>query len=360
MGLRLSARGEKSLVMQDTARRAAIATLVVGSIVVAALALWKLRVVLALVFLAITIAAAMRPGVDALQRRRVPRPVGLLIHYAGLAALFALFIWIVVPRALHQVQTAIGSLPESAQNSSGVKHDLLVGLERRLSHVPQGSSIIHPALTITTTAFEILIGIFFTFACAAYWLFERDRCVDLVASLVPRPKRKRVRDTWDLIDMKLGAYVRGQGVLIVLVAAALSAAFFAIGLPYWILVGSFAGLVEIVPVIGPLTAGALAVGVGLTESVRLAVEAGLCVLGVRLLEDYLIVPRVLGEATGLSPLVVLISVTATGILFGGFAVVLAIPIAAVCVTLINVVVRDQDPAEEEVPTVLFPAKDVEL
>ena len=82
-------------------------------------------------------------------------------------------------------------------------------------------------------------------------------------------------------------------------------------------------------------------------------------LAVRLVEDYLIIPRVLGEAVGLSPLLVLFSVTAVGILFGGFAIILAVPLVAVIVTVIDVVVRDKDPAEEEVPAVLFPAKEVE-
>jgi predicted PurR-regulated permease PerM len=218
---------------------------------------------------------------------------------------------------------------------------------------------VKPAAEITVRAFEVLIGIFFTFATAAYWIFERDRAIDLVASLLPRPKRKRMRDTWDLIDAKLGAFVRGQALLIVLVGTVLSIAFAIIGLPYWILVGSFAGIVEIVPVIGPLAAGALAVGVGLTESWHTALAAGIVVLAVRLLEDYLILPRVLGEATGLSPLVVLFAVSAVGIVFGGFAVLLAVPLAAVVATVVDVFVRGRDPAEEEVPTVLFPAKDAE-
>jgi len=114
-----------------------------------------------------------------------------------------------------------------------------------------------------------------------------------------------------------------------------------------------------VPVIGPISAGALAVAVGATDSWHVAVAAGICVLVVRLIEDYLIVPRVLGDAVGLSPLLVLVSVTAVGILFGGFAVVLAVPLVAVLVTVLDVVVRDVDPAEEDVPTVLFPAKDAE-
>jgi predicted PurR-regulated permease PerM len=129
--------------------------------------------------------------------------------------------------------------------------------------------------------------------------------------------------------------------------------------PYWILIGSFAGVVEIVPVIGPLAAGALAIGVGLTKSVGVGAAAGVAVLVVRLLEDYIVIPRVLGEAVGLSPLVVLVSVSSVGILFGGFAVLLAVPIAAVLATLIDVILLDKDPAEEEVPAVLFPAKDAE-
>jgi predicted PurR-regulated permease PerM len=89
------------------------------------------------------------------------------------------------------------------------------------------------------------------------------------------------------------------------------------------------------------------------------VLAGVAVLVVRLMEDYVILPRVLGEAVGLSPLLVLFTVTELGLLYVGFAVVLAIPIVAVLTTLIDVVVRDKDPADEDVPTVLFPAKEVE-
>jgi predicted PurR-regulated permease PerM len=153
--------------------------------------------------------------------------------------------------------------------------------------------------------------------------------------------------------------VRGQLLLIMLVAVVLSVAFWSIGLPYWLLVGIFAGVVEIIPVIGPLAAGALAVGVGLTESWQLGLAAGLIVLVVRLLEDYIVIPRVLGEAVGLSPLLVLFSVTAVAVLFGEFAVLLAIPIAAVVATLVDVILRGKDPTEEEVPAVIFSAKETE-
>ena len=350
--------------MNETAKRSAIATLVVLGIVAAALALWKLKVVIALLFLGFIFAAAMRPGVDSLKRRGVPRGIGLLLHYLGLFALVGLFLWLVVPRAIDQVQTALkadtkAEIHREAQHSKGVRHEILTAVDKRLRNLPKASELVHPAVEATKRAFEVVLGIFFTLAVAGYWIFERERAVDFTASLVARPRRKRLRDTWNLIDLKLGAFVRGQLVLVILVGTVLSLLFMAVGEPYFILVGSFAGVVEIVPVIGPLAAGALAIGVGFTQSWQTALAAGLCVLGVRLLEDYLIVPRVLGEAVGLSPLLVLVSVTAIGILFGGFAVVLAVPIAAVLVTLVDVVVRDKDPSEEEVPTVLFPAKEAE-
>jgi predicted PurR-regulated permease PerM len=112
-------------------------------------------------------------------------------------------------------------------------------------------------------------------------------------------------------------------------------------------------------VIGPLAAGGLAVAVGFTHSVETAILAAVCVLAVRLCEDYLVMPKVLGEAVGLSPLLVLVSVTSVGLLFSGWAVLFAVPIAAVTVTLFDVVLRDKDPAEEDVPAVIFSPKEAE-
>jgi len=350
--------------MKATAERVALSTLIVIAIVALALALWKLKLVLALVFLAFILAAALRPGIDRLGRAGVPRGLGLAIHYLAIAGLLTVALWFVVPRAVDQVQNALGGttqaqIHQEAANSKGIKHEVLTAIDKRLREVPKASELLHPAVEVTLKVFEVVLGLFFVLASAAYWIFERDRAVDFVTSFIPRPRRKKVRDTWDLIDLKLGAFVRGQALLIVLVGTVLSVAFWAIGLPYFILIGAFAGLVEIVPVIGPIAAGTLAVAVGATESWHMALAAGICVLGVRLLEDYLIVPKVLGEAVGLSPLLVLVSVTAVGILFGGFAVILAVPLVAVLVTLLDVIVRDVDPAEEDVPTVLFPAKDAE-
>jgi predicted PurR-regulated permease PerM len=349
--------------MTVTARRAATATLVAVAIIVGALALWKLRIVIALLFLGFVIASAMRPSIEWLNRRfRIPRSAGVVIHYVGFLAAIGLFLYLIVPVAITQIDHAIGGqLPTSqaelhhaAVHSHGIRHEILSTIDKRLRQLPSGTSLLHPAITVTKTLFEVLVGILFMFAVGAYWIFERDATIALVQSLVPRKHRRLTRDTWVLIDKKLGAFVRGQFVLVVLVASLLSLAFWLDGEPYWLLLGTFAGLVELVPIVGPLAAGAVAIVVGLTAGWAVALGAGIAVLVLRQLEDYIIVPRVMGHAVGLSPLVVLVSVVAVGYLLGAVYVLIAIPIASVVATLVDVVVRGRDPAEEDAPAVLFP------
>jgi predicted PurR-regulated permease PerM len=191
------------------------------------------------------------------------------------------------------------------------------------------------------------------FAVGAYWIFERDSTIALVQSMVPRKHRRVTRDTWVLIDMKLGAFVRGEFLLVLIVATLLSFAFWLDGEPYWLLLGTFAGIVELVPIVGPLAAGAAAVAVGLTAGWVVALGAGIAVLVLRQLEDYVIAPRIMGHAVGLSPLVVLVSVVGIGYLLGAVYVLIAIPVASIIATLVDVVVRGRDPAEEDAPAVLF-------
>jgi predicted PurR-regulated permease PerM len=346
--------------MAETARKAFVATLVVVAVVAVALALWKLKIVIALVFLGFIVAAAMRPGVDGLAARGLPRIAGVAVHYVVLAGAIALLLWLVVPRAIDQIGEAAGGVPTTrqelnrqAKHSSGLRHQFLVAVQKRLKKLPSAGSVFHGAIAIGVKAFEALVGILFVFATAAYWIFERERAMRLVLSLSPRKHRRLMRDTWELIDLKLGAFVRGQLILIALVATVLSIAFWAIGLRFWLLVGVFAGVVEIVPVIGPITAGAVAIAVGFTSSWHVALAAGIVVLVVRLLEDYIVIPRLMGHVTGLSPLLVLVGVTAIGLLFGGFYVLLATPLLAVLVTLLDVIVRDRDPSKEDVPALLF-------
>jgi predicted PurR-regulated permease PerM len=344
---------------ESIARRTLIATAVAVGVVALALALWKLRLIVTLLFVAMTWAAAMRPGVDWLQRRRVPRAAGVLIHYLVLFGLIALVLAFVVPQLVREVEAALATPASGPAHATGFKEQILNGLQRRLGHVPSVGKLVHPALSAGQEALKVLIGMFFLLATAAYWVFERDRFIDFVTGFIARPKRKKVRDTWELIDLKLGAFVRGQLLLIGLVATVVSTAFFFVGEPYWLLLGLCVALLEIIPVVGPLAALILTVGAGLTASYHTAILAGAALLIIRVIQDYVINPRVLGGAVGLSPLLVLVAVSIVGVVLGPFYVLISVPLASLLVTVMDVVVRDVDPAEAEVPTVIFSAKETE-
>ena len=154
--------------------------LVAVGIIVLALVLWKLRLVIALLFSAMIIAAAMRPGIEWLAHHHVPRPVGLALHYLAFLGLIAVALAFAVPGALDQVDPALSpsgkaEIAHAAKTSTGVKHQVLTALQKRLRHLPRGSALIKPATQLGPKAFEIyLIGVFFTLAIAAYWIFERE------------------------------------------------------------------------------------------------------------------------------------------------------------------------------------------
>jgi predicted PurR-regulated permease PerM len=234
---------------------------------------------------------------------------------------------------------------------------ILRGLETALQSIPSPDELLDPALGAASRGVHILFGIAFVLACTAYWVFQRDRTVALLTVLAPTDRRSTVRETWALVEARLGVYVRAQLLIMTFVSTVLSLAFWQIGLPYWILLGIFAGVVEIIPMVGPLLAGIVSIGVGLSVSTRAAILAAVAVYGLRLVQDYVIGPRVVGHAVSLPPLLVLVNVSCVGILLGPALVPLATPLAAVLATLVDVLIRDEDPTEMEVPRVVLPSRD---
>jgi predicted PurR-regulated permease PerM len=323
----------------------AVVTLVAGSIVLAAIALWELRTMLTLLLVAFTLAAGMRPGVEAARRHGIPVLPTILLHYAVLLGLLALAVAFVVPPALSEVRAALGGLPptpgdihEKMRHSSGVRRDVLVALEDFLRRAPTRGALLHPAVD-AGRAIGVLVGrIVFTFAVAAYWILERERALALLAKLVPSTRRRALLDAWRLVESRLGAYVRRVFLMMLVVSAVLSTAYVLLGVPYAVLLGPFSGVIEIVPIVGPLLAGAAAIGLAFTVSVQLALETAAVFVVFRLVQDYLINPRVFGGAVGLAPIVVIVSASVAGVVLGPAAVALATPLAAICVTVLEVVV----------------------
>jgi len=335
------------------AAKATAAAVAVGAI---AYGFWQVRTIVILLLLALTFAAAIRPGVEWLQQRRVPQPAAILVFFIAVLGAVGLFCWLAVPPALHQIGHALNQSDLGAAASgdtSGARERVLAWLQQHLHELPTGTQLLHPVATYGHKATNAVVAIFFTLAATWYWVSERDRMIELLSSLAPRGKRETARETYLAIDSRLGRYTRVRFAMVVIVGATLALGFYLVGLNYWLLVGAFVGLVEIVPVIGPLIGAILVLAVGLPQSVHVAVMALVVLIGVREFQSYVINPHVMGHSVGLSPLVTLVSVAVVGVLFGGFAVILAVPFTSAVATLIDVLVLDHDPPPAPVPRTRF-------
>jgi predicted PurR-regulated permease PerM len=122
-----------------------------------------------------------------------------------------------------------------------------------------------------------------------------------------------------------------------------------------LLVGAFVGLIEIVPMIGPLIGSVLVLAVGVPQSLHVAVLSLLWLVVVREFQSYVVNLRI-GRTVGLSPLVTLLCVAVVGLLFGGFAVILAVPFTSAVATLIDVLVLGHEPPTEEPRRALRPRR----
>jgi len=334
---------------QDVARVAATATAAAVAVGALGFGLWAVRSVVILLLLSLTFAAAMRPGVEWMQRHRVPQPAAILSFFLAIFAVVVLFFWAAVPPAVHEIQEALRQHVNDGQSlreSSGIRHDVLVWIERNLHQLPSGHDVLHPVASYGHQATHAVVVVFFTLAATWYWVSERDRMIDLLTALAPERKRSTARQTFLAIDSRLGSYTRLKFLMIFAVGAVLAAGFYAVGLKYWLLAGGFVSLVEIVPVIGPLVGGIFVVAVGLPQSLHVAVLSLLVLIAVREFQSYVVNPHVMGHSVGLSPLVTLVSVSVVSILFGAFAVVLAVPFTSAVATIIDVFVLDHDPPKE--------------
>jgi predicted PurR-regulated permease PerM len=334
---------------RDLTVRVAKATAAALAVAGLAFGIWQVRSVLILLLLALTFAAAIRPGVEWLGEHHVPQSIAIFLHFVVVGAVVGVLIWLAVPPAIHQIGHALQQSTVAAPNSghaAGVSDRVLAWLQQHLRSLPTGSELIHPIATYGHKAGEAIVAIFFTLAATWYCVSERDDIIKLLTSMSPESKRDAARQTYLALDQRLGAYTRLRFALVFATGAVLALGFWVIGLSYWLLIGATIGLLEIVPIIGPLIGAILVLAAGLPQSLHIALLSLLWLVVVREFQTYVVNPHV-GKTVGLSPLVTLLTVSIVGLLFGGLAVILAVPVTSAVATLIDVLVLGHEPPVEE-------------
>jgi len=339
------------------------ATLLVVAIVATFWLAYHLRLVILTFFLAILLSIAIRPGVVWLRTRGVSRAMGIIVIYVILFVAFVGFLLLVVPRIVTQTTALIGQLPIWYQGlrqlllDSG--SDFLHHLAEELPAQPPIEALVQPSQgqrleTLTqsvayarTLGWGVLIAIA-TFGLAFFWTLEGSRIVQYALLFTPMDKRETIRELIPEIKIKVGGYVRAQALLMSVIALLALIAYALIGLPYTLVLALFAGLLELVPVIGPALGAIPALAVALSVDPTRVLWVIIATLAIQAFENTTLVPRIMHKTVGVNPVVTLIALAAFGSLFGLAGALLAVPLAAIIQLLFDhFVFTEEEPGQEE-------------
>ncbi len=341
--------------------------------------LYRLGFLIFLLFVAIVIGIALRPMIEWLQRRGVSRLAGIIIIYILLAGLATGFLALIFPLIADQATQLSQNLPqyygEIRQALINSNNRLLQNIALRipaqlsLLFVP-GSATEEDVLNqVTQTVFYAnlavkgILSILAVFLLAYYWTQESAQIVRTLVRLVPLNRRNETQEFLQLAERKIGGYIRGQGILCLVVGLAAFVFYSLIGLPYTLVLAIFAGLMEMIPVFGPALGAIPALLAALSLDPGKAIWVLLATGIIQMMENLWLVPRIMKNSMGVNPIIILLSLVAFGSVFGFAGAVLALPLAAIIQLILDRILISTDDSnasfsdkEADVPSLIDESK----
>lgn len=321
------------------------------AVVGAGVLVYVLRGVLTPVLLAFAIAYVHDPLVDRLEAWGIPRAVAVALVMLGILTGVVVFVVLVIPTIVADVVGVVRELPEHAASWLATAEQYLARyqvqlpqtstewLEQLRTHADKiAANVMTPVETVltwvlggTASAIGAVVGAMIVPVLAVYLLYDFDHIIASIDDLLPRRVRPSVESYAHDIDAVLSGFVRGQLVVMAIVAVLYGVAYSLLGVRLAIPIGISAGILNFVPYLGSafaLLSGLLMslVGGGGWPQLIGVVVAYAIIQG---LEGFVITPRVIGSAVGLRDVWVLLALFVFGELFGFLGVLLALPMAAV-------------------------------
>lgn len=318
-----------------------------------------------LVVLAIFFAYLINPLVNLIRRpfensntRLMPKALAIAISYLIVFSVIAVAVYYLAPKAADQAKAFVTNVPAYTQSVQGAINDLNQRLDRmRVSDAVQQqiNDRINSFLDTAGTFFTTLLGLS-AIALLTYvpWLvlvpilaffFLKDAALFRIAMLRVAPVgdwRTRVDKVIGDVNDTLVAYTRAQLISCILIATLCTIGFYLIGNDYALLLGILAGILELVPLIGPITLGISATTVASLESGWQALWTVLFLIILRITHDYFTYPRIVREGIHLHPLAVILSVLAGEQVAGIAGVFIAIPLVALGTVLYKNILEHTD------------------
>ena len=321
---------------KDTRFLIDISTGSVLRILVVLLALWFLFIVrdlIAMLFISVVLAATLSPIIDYFKKRHVPRTLSIIVLYLILIALLGTFVYFVLPPVIIQFRQLTSQLPayfnslndflKQLQNLTGATSSSAQSIANLLNQ------FFNNIFATTLTFFNGAAAFATIFILTLYFLLEEDGIKKFFISVMPVKQKARITRIANRIGLKLGSWLRGQLILGVVVGVVTYIGLRIMGIPYALTLSLITGVLEIVPILGPILSAIPAIIVAFAISPTMAlIVTGFYIL-VQELENKLLVPKVMQYTVGLNPVSIIIILLIGAKLMGILGMLLAIPVALV-------------------------------
>ncbi len=302
--------------------------------------LGSLSSVLVLIGVAFFLALGLEPAASWFVNRKLPRWAATTLVFAIFLTMVGAFVAAAVPPLVQQASELIKQAPHYLQQAQD--HSSAIGrlnerfrVQQRITDTINGSggSVVNHVVSAGSAVFGAVADSLVVIVLTVYFLVDMPRIRTNLYRLVPHSRRPRAILIGDEVFAKVGAYVLGNVLISVIAGAATFVWLMAFDVPYPLLLGIFVALLDLVPVVGSTIAGVVVAAVALTVSLPVCIATTAFFVVFRLLEDYLLVPRIIGRAVKVPALITVVAVLIGGALLGIVGALVAIPIAAALLLL---------------------------
>jgi predicted PurR-regulated permease PerM len=335
-----------------TFRRVVSATLVLASVIFCFWLLYRFYHVAFIVFVTIVVGTVIRPVVNWLYQRGIPKVAGVILVYLFVLILLAGFLWLLFPLIFEQSTTLARDIPGYYQDlrvwMNNDPNQLLIRLGQLLPvtlpsldpRIAQqtGEDVVASAgqvLSYTVLAAQVIFMAILILVLTFYWTLDGPRIIKSFLLLLPQDQRESIGELFSAMESKIGFYLAGQGILCLVISIMALVAYVLIGLPNALVLALAAGVMEAVPMIGPLIGAVPAALVALSIAPDRLIWVIVATLIIQQLENTLLVPRIMKKTVGVNPFVTLLALFACSSLFGIAGALMAIPIAAIIQLALN-------------------------
>lgn len=292
--------------------------------------IWLIKDLIFSLFIAFIIAGALRQPVDFLEKKKINRSIASFVIYFVFVFMFFYLFVLIIPPLVGEIIILFKNLPLIVNKVSPV-FSTNSNLSFLSSNIP---SLANETINLIKSAFSNVIFVTSTLFFGFYFILEKNIVSKLLGNFFDDTELNRINLIAERAQKRMSSWFWGEIILMIVVGTMTYIGLNIIGMKYALALAVLAGLLEVVPNLGPITSSIPAILIGFSYSPVLGFYCAILYLIVQQLENNLIVPVIMKKATGLHPIVTLVVMVVGGKLAGIMGVLLAIPLTIFIETIL--------------------------